>query len=176
MVQGLVQGVDCYIGRVVGNRHHPAEQRRPSSEIGLVDRKRPARGVVVKSRGEQIEQQTILHRRGVDGIKVLAISQLHVTRPLHPGIGPDMVALTSPAQNVGRFQINRLPGRAAMHPAQPADGREFVHRKIPVVRHAHQRVLERKIRSAGADIGQFGHLGNYAPRLVTIVYLAQVGQ
>ena len=32
-----------------------------------------------------------------------------------------------------------------MDPAQPADGRQFIRRKIPVVRLPHQRIFERQI-------------------------------
>src|SRR5436309_14145609 len=40
-----------------------------------------------------------------------------------------------------RLQLDGLPGRAPMHPAQPTDVGEFVGRELPVVRFGDQRIL-----------------------------------
>src|SRR5438046_8801311 len=82
--------------------------------------------------------------------------------PASPG-DPIIIAFTIELLNLG-LQINRLPRRAPMHPAQPPNVGKLVGWEIPVVRLRDQRVFY------GQIIGQFAR----SPRPVTPVELATV--
>src|SRR5258708_4737031 len=73
--------------------------------------------------------------------------------------------------NLG-LQINRLPRRAPMHPAQPTDVGKLVGWEIPVVRLPDQRVLYGQIVVPWARSRRA--LDTPAPRPVPPVYLPNV--
>src|SRR5438874_4646952 len=71
-----------------------------------------------------------------------------------------------------RFQIHGLPGRAAMHAAQPAEIWKSVGWKVPVIGLRDQRVLDREVKSQRIAFGGFVRIA--PPRAIALVDLANV--
>jgi len=100
------------------------------------------------------------------GLK-LPVQFIQVNKPL-AGVG----LLLRPIQNVCRFEKDRLPrrGRDATRPS-PADGREFVTRKIPIIRHAHQRIFIGKVQQILIGACQ---RDSHAPGCITLIQSAEI--
>src|SRR2546428_1358701 len=90
--------------------------------------------------------------------------------PASPG-DPVIIAFTIELLDLG-LQINRLPRRAPMHPAQPPDVGKLVSWEIPIVRLRDQRVFYGQIVVPFARPRRA--LGIAAPRPVAFVDLANV--
>jgi hypothetical protein len=77
--------------------------------------------------------------------------------------------------DVVRFEIDRLPGRAAMHAPQPADVGECVGVKFPTVRIPHAGVFDREIEIFQGN-GRIVRPVLAAPGLIAVVQDAYVLQ
>ena len=96
---------DRAIDRGVGQSGDAAEDRRPRSEISLIDRKEAAAGIVIRRN----RNKSTTASRSLDGCRRLR------TRAPSLLIRPPL-----PAVSTVRLEIHRLPWRAAVNVSEPA--------------------------------------------------------
>ena len=152
----------------IGQRREAVEGHGPGRRIGGVHVEKRGGGVGVQDGAEEAGEGPVISRTGAPGF-----NEIRDASPRFPSIEPDSGTVGSRAfaQNIGGFEVNRLPGRAAMNLAQPVGIPGLVGGEIPVIGAGHQGVFIGEVVSVGINAREAGHLAFQTPGLVALTEL-----